>query len=429
MPSQPRVRRVPHVRRVGAVLAVALLAVFLAPVAHAAPPTPGYRVSLAPATVDAGAPATVTLTITNVAQRGRGLPLKAAVVRLPGVAVQSAHIVSGPRRFTVTPVDPETLALEAAGPPLLAGASVVVAIDLAGAAAGTYPLATSASGPAGKAFVRVGPDPRLTVGTTVSALAVTGQPTSTVTDTPVTPAVQVTARDAAGSPVAGVAVTLTYGTNPGGAAAPGGNTATTGVDGVGTFPDLTVPAPGIGYTLVAEAGALRSAPSDPFDVGASVTPCDPGAGCDSGTVAAPDESSRIRIEADAAGSSDALTAYFDDTRLLCQSAAQAFTATFNVDNRSKTITYTVAGMTSGTYHDSGPAPTVCFGSPTTFPVAGGGMAEFNEYNHEFEGLLPACAYYETSDSVTQPCVAGHADGPSGRVFTVLAPVGDPRMSH
>lgn len=437
MSSQPPPRRR---RRRGLLAAVALGvlgAVLPAPAAQAAPPVPAYAVSLAPATVPAGTAATVILTITNAAQRGSVLPLKDAVVTLPGLQVESAQVVSGPARFAVVAIDADTVRLHAAGPPLLADSALAVEIALLPPAAGEYPLATEASGPAGKALHRIGPDPVLTVGTptqTAATLQVTGQPTSTVTGTAVSPAVQVTARDGAGAPVVGVPVTLAYGANPGGAGPPSGDTATTGSDGVATFPDLTVPAPGIGYTLVATSGPVRSAPSEPFDVGDSVTACDPDTGCDSGTVEAPDGLSQMRVRADAAGSADELTVYFDDTRLSCQTQ-QEFTATFNVDNRSKTITYTAVEPADSLYaeHYGGhPEPTVCFASPEPFPAVGG-TATRNEETGEFEGLLPRCAYYATSTSVTDPCVADservtYESGTTRTVFTVLAPPGDPRMS-
>jgi hypothetical protein len=424
-----------------AVLAMALVgvlgAVLVTPAATAAPPLAGYRVSLTPTTVQADTVARVVVTIHPEAERGRGQPLKEAVVTLPGLQVQSVGIVSGPPRFAAVAVDAATVRLDAAGPPLLDGESVAVEIVLIPAATGTYPLVTQASAPAGKALHRIGADPVLTVGSrasAVTALEITGQPTSTVTGAPVTPAVQVTARDAEGRPVAGVPVTLAYGTNPGDAAPPSGNTATAGADGVATFPDLTVPAPGIGYTLVATAGSVGSPQSDTFDVGASVTPCGPNTGCDSEAVVAPDGNSRIRIRADAAASSDALTVYFDDTHLSCQTQ-QAFTATFNVDNRTKTVTYTALGPAPGQGITGGyPQPTVCFGSPTTFPTGGGGQATFNPANDEFEGLLPDCASYATPESVTGPCVAErtrvHSEsGATGTTFTVFAPVGDPRMTR
>jgi hypothetical protein len=85
---------------------------------------------------------------------------------------------------------------------------------------------------------------------------------------PVTVAVQ----DAEGRTVrAGkYAVTLTLGANPGAGALGGALTAAT-VNGIATFPDLSIDKPGKGFTLTAAASGLSSAASPPFNVG-------PGAG-------------------------------------------------------------------------------------------------------------------------------------------------------
>jgi hypothetical protein len=61
------------------------------------------------------------------------------------------------------------------------------------------------------------------------------------------------------------AVTMTVGANPGGGSLSGTNPRL-GVNGVITFTNLSINAPGLGYTLIASAPALASATSAPFDI-------------------------------------------------------------------------------------------------------------------------------------------------------------------
>ncbi len=99
-----------------------------------------------------------------------------------------------------------------------------------------------------------------------SQLVFTVQPATTPLGTTIAPAVEVTARDAGGNTVTGFTgdVSIAIGTNPGGGSLAG--TATqTAVNGVATFPDLSINNPGTGYTLVASAGVLTGT-SGPFDI-------------------------------------------------------------------------------------------------------------------------------------------------------------------
>jgi len=86
----------------------------------------------------------------------------------------------------------------------------------------------------------------------------------------IAPTVRVQVRDnLTGTPVAGAVVTLDFGNNPGEASLAGATSATTELDGIASFPALSVSAPGAGYTLVAAAttgGVTGTALSIPFDV-------------------------------------------------------------------------------------------------------------------------------------------------------------------
>jgi hypothetical protein len=100
-----------------------------------------------------------------------------------------------------------------------------------------------------------------------SQLVFTVQPTTTVAGGTITPAVEVTARDAFGNVATGFAgpVTLAIGSNPGGATL-GGTTTVTAAAGVASFGTLSINNTGVGYTLVAGSGGLTGATSVTFDI-------------------------------------------------------------------------------------------------------------------------------------------------------------------
>lgn len=99
-------------------------------------------------------------------------------------------------------------------------------------------------------------------------LVFTQQPSSVVAGASISPAVTVTAKDAQNNTVTSYAtpVSLTLGNNPGGATLSGG-AAVTPVNGVATFPAVSLNRTGTGYTLVANSGTLNQI-STAFNVSA-----------------------------------------------------------------------------------------------------------------------------------------------------------------
>ena len=93
-------------------------------------------------------------------------------------------------------------------------------------------------------------------------------PASTVANVAMNPAVQVTARDAAGNTVTAfggsVTLTITSGTGTPGAILSGG--VVSAVSGVATFSNLSIDKAGNGYTLTANSGALTQDVSTPFTI-------------------------------------------------------------------------------------------------------------------------------------------------------------------
>ena len=103
--------------------------------------------------------------------------------------------------------------------------------------------------------------------------AALAQPTNTLVAQSLASPVTVAARDAGGNPVTGFTgnVTLAVGANPGGATL-GGTVTVAAVAGIATFANLTLSAPGTGYTLAASSGALTGATSSSFNITSAAAP-------------------------------------------------------------------------------------------------------------------------------------------------------------
>src|SRR5436190_8528270 len=98
-------------------------------------------------------------------------------------------------------------------------------------------------------------------------LAFSVQPTATTADTAIAPAVQVSVEDADGTVVTDSTanVTLALGANPGSATL-GGTKTVAAVNGVASFPNLTLDAAGTGYTLTASSSGLTGDSSPAFNI-------------------------------------------------------------------------------------------------------------------------------------------------------------------
>ena len=100
----------------------------------------------------------------------------------------------------------------------------------------------------------------------MASLAVVSQPTNTVFGEAISPDVSVRAVTGAGTPAAGVTVTIAIGTNPGGGTLSGTLSAVTGSTGIATFDTLSINQLGVGYTLVASTAGFSTATSVPFTI-------------------------------------------------------------------------------------------------------------------------------------------------------------------
>ena len=125
----------------------------------------------------------------------------------------------------------------------------------------------------------IGPDGTVVIGSANGTLCAIGQatspttlqfstqPSTTMVNAPISPAVTVIVQDTEGNTVstATTAVTLALGTHPQ-AATLGGTLTVNAVNGVATFNDLSLNVSAGGYTLTATAAGLTSAASQPFTI-------------------------------------------------------------------------------------------------------------------------------------------------------------------
>src|SRR5205085_7543551 len=101
-------------------------------------------------------------------------------------------------------------------------------------------------------------------------LAFTVQPSNATAGSAISPAVQVTARDAAGNVSTSFtgAITIALGSSPSGGTLSGTKTVSA-VNGVATFSNLIITKAGTGYRLAATASGLTGATSSSFSVSAA----------------------------------------------------------------------------------------------------------------------------------------------------------------
>jgi len=131
-----------------------------------------------------------------------------------------------------------------------------------GISLGSATITATTEGHSGSATVSVVPGPAV-------ALAFTAQPSAVIAGVPLTPPIQVTARDIQGNTATGFGgnVTVAIAANPGGGTLTGTKTVAA-VGGVATFSDLRIDKMGTGYTLQASSASLPVAASGAVQVNA-----------------------------------------------------------------------------------------------------------------------------------------------------------------
>lgn len=131
---------------------------------------------------------------------------------------------------------------------------------VSGLSPGPVTITATSEGKSGSADITVSPGPAV-------RLAFVVQPATTSAGSPVSPAVQVSARDALGNTATSFtgAIAIGIGMNPGGGTLTG-TTSVAAVAGTATFTDLRIDKAGTGYTLAATAAGLSGATSSAFTV-------------------------------------------------------------------------------------------------------------------------------------------------------------------
>jgi len=209
---------------------------------------------------------------TKLAFNAQPLSVRAARPIDPSVAVTiqdaNGRTVAGATTNVTLSVGPNSPAGTLVGTATVAAVNGVavfrnVSIDKAGSG---YTLSASApnlTGATSSAF-DVFPGPATKLGFTV-------QPASALANT-IFPAIAVAVQDAGGNTAAGAAtnIALAIGTNPGNATL-SGSTVLPVVNGVATFSNVSITAPGNGYTLVASAQNLGNTVSAPFNMTVGAT--------------------------------------------------------------------------------------------------------------------------------------------------------------
>jgi hypothetical protein len=103
-------------------------------------------------------------------------------------------------------------------------------------------------------------------------LSFAAPPGNTVLNQTIAPTVQVQVADGVGNPVQGTMVTLAMGNNPGSGTLTGIATLATDSGGLATFSNLSINAPGVGYTFVASVSGVQPATSNPFNIESQLVP-------------------------------------------------------------------------------------------------------------------------------------------------------------
>jgi hypothetical protein len=198
--------------------------------------------------------------------------MAAGVVFTPGVRITALDALgnralgfSATVTMAITPGTGPSGATLGGTPAVVASAGVATFYTLRIDAIGTgYTLTATATGVAPATStpfdISLGP---------ATKLSFTMNPMSTTAGSPITPAVQVTARDAGGNPVPAFVGPVTVAISPV-TSIPGatlaGTTTVAAVGGVAAFATLSIATPGTGYRLTATAPGLTPATSGTFDI-------------------------------------------------------------------------------------------------------------------------------------------------------------------
>lgn len=274
--------------------------------------------------------------------------------------------------------------------------------------------------------------------TSTSGLEFIQQPTNSVVNQSISPAVTV---QLINSTASGVLVTIGIGSNPGASTLSGMPTEPT-VNGVATFSNLSLNNPQNGYTLTASSLGLNGATSSTFGENNSQVPCLAGAGC---TDTIDTSTSSFQVDVGSGSTAATLSESVDvgtpqngDPGCSGYRPRSVDWYEFNVTpadgktyDRTKTITWTVFRVSADGFE-------VCYGAPYDFQTGFGDngaifapAGTLPDGTIGFVGLLDSCDALGDAQS-SNPCWTSIDSTDSGTVATVQIPAGlsgDPFMGR
>ena len=211
-----------------------------------------------------GGPVRITATVDGVSGDAQITVQPFPIARIDITPSQVGVPVGGSTELVATAYDAQGQPLPDRIPFWTSSAPTIAAVTSTGivlgmAEGGPVTITATAEGKTGTATVTVTPRP-------ATQLGFVQEPGAATAGKPISPAVRVAVRNDQGGTVTGATtqVTLALAANPGGATL-GGTTTVAAVNGIATFPDLTLDKAAAGYTLIATAGNLASATSSPFN--------------------------------------------------------------------------------------------------------------------------------------------------------------------
>jgi hypothetical protein len=207
-------------------------------------------------------------------------------------------------------------------------------------------------------------------------------------------------------PTASATISLAIGANPSGGVLSGTTTVDT-VDGVASFPGISIDATGLDYTLVASADGEDSVESNTFVIADDGLECT-GTTC---TATATAGNTTATVTANGLTPSDTLFVVLDVETLDCPNYVEVSSVvTFeSTGNKKKRITITVQNPPP---RDGGFE--VCYESPTPFTDNAGNVVTL--------GLLPGCG----AVNKIPPCIVQKTTTLDQVTITFNAPAGDPK---
>ena len=214
-----------------------------------------------------GGPVRITATVDGVSGEALITVQPFPIARIEVTPPQAGVLVGGSTELVATAYDAQGQPLPDRIPVWTSSAPSIAAVTSTGIVlgmteGGPVTITATAEGKSGTALITVAPRP-------ATRLGFVQQPGSATAGQSLAPAVRVAVQNDLGGTVANAAhtVTLALGSNPGSATL-SGTTSVQAINGIATFPNLSLDKAGAGYTLIATATNLAPATSTGFNNGA-----------------------------------------------------------------------------------------------------------------------------------------------------------------